>query len=216
MRLALISDTHGIYFPKVEEAPEADVFIHAGDMSLRGRFDEVLKSLNWIAELPYEHKIVIGGNHDRFFEIQPDFTYDLMVERGIIYLCNNDVTLDSIKFWGSPYTPEFMNWAFMLPRGGEALKHTWNRIPLDTDVLITHGPAFEHLDQVSLIDKHLGCYDLKLAVEKVRPAIHVFGHIHGGHGYEYADGISYLNVAALNEDYKPLHSFTSFSIKSRT
>ena len=25
--------------------------------------------------------------------------------------------LDGVRFWGSPWTPEFYNWSFMLPRG---------------------------------------------------------------------------------------------------
>ncbi len=53
-----------------------------------------------------------------------------------------------------------------------------NRIPLDTDVLITHTPPRYHLDL------NLGCAGLLEEIWLVKPRLHVFGHIHSGHGRE--------------------------------
>lgn len=53
-----------------------------------------------------------------------------------------------------------------------------NRIPQDTDVLITHTPPQHHLDFA------LGCHGLLERVWIVKPKVHIFGHIHSGHGRE--------------------------------
>jgi hypothetical protein len=53
-----------------------------------------------------------------------------------------------------------------------------NRIPLETDVLITHTPPRYHLDL------NLGCAALLEEIWLVKPRLHVFGHIHSGHGRE--------------------------------
>jgi len=36
-------------------------------------------------------------------------------------------------------TPEFCEWGFMKARG-EPIQEIWNKIPDQTDILITHGP----------------------------------------------------------------------------
>jgi hypothetical protein len=55
-------------------------------------------------------------------------------------------------------------------------------IPDDTDVLITHGPPHGVLD--AAMDGFLcGCEELLDAVTtRVKPRLHIFGHIHEGYG----------------------------------
>lgn len=53
-----------------------------------------------------------------------------------------------------------------------------NKIPIETDVLITHTPPKYHLDI------NLGCAGLLKEIWRVKPRLHVFGHIHSGHGRE--------------------------------
>lgn len=53
-----------------------------------------------------------------------------------------------------------------------------SRIPRETDVLITHTPPRYHLDL------NLGCAALLKEIWLVKPRLHVFGHIHSGHGRE--------------------------------
>ncbi len=53
-----------------------------------------------------------------------------------------------------------------------------NRIPLETDVLITHTPPRHHLDL------SIGCAGLLEEIWLVKPRLHVFGHIHSGAGRE--------------------------------
>lgn len=92
-----------------------------------------------------------------------------------------DGTASDLAVYGSPWQPEHCNMAFGLPRGA-ALKAKWECIPQHTDVLITHTPPYGIMDQAA--DGTLcGCEELLTAVkERVRPRLHVFGHIHEGHG----------------------------------
>ncbi len=108
--------------------------------------------------------------------------------------------IDGVKFYGSPWQPEFYDWAFNLPRG-EKLAEKWDSIPNDTDILITHGPAYQMLDW-TLNNQLVGCQDLFNRIMTVKPKIHVCGHIHCAYGQKYFNDVEFLNAAVLNERYQ--------------
>lgn len=201
MRLVVISDTHGLH-SGIEGLPHGDVLVHAGDFMNAG-YDvrEILSFNQWLSEQSFKHRIICGGNHDRYFEAAPQQARALLTNA--IYLENAGTTIDGVTFWGSPYTPEFLNWAFMYPRGTSAQRY-WNLIPDKLDVLITHGPPFGILDQTAPDEAHLGCEELLNAVVEKKPKVHLFGHIHGGAGTFENGATRFVNAAYLNERYKPL------------
>ncbi|MGD0157601.1 MAG: metallophosphatase domain-containing protein [Terracidiphilus sp.] len=200
MRLVVISDTHGLH-DIIEGLPDGDVLVHAGDFMNSGHDPQDIWSFNrWLGEQPFKHRIVCAGNHDRYFETAPQQARNLLTNA--IYLENSGATIDNIRFWGSPYTPEFLDWAFMYPRGS-GTRH-WDLIPHDLDVLISHGPPFGVLDQTAPSEMHLGCEELLKAVEKQKPRVHLFGHIHGGAGTFESEATRFVNAAYLNERYRPL------------
>lgn len=90
----------------------------------------------------------------------------------------------------------------MYPRGTASEKY-WDQIPETLDVLITHGPPFGILDQPAPHKPNVGCAELLVAVQRTKPKVHVFGHIHGGAGELERDGIRFVSAAYLNERYKP-------------
>ena len=172
---------------------------------------EIIDFLKWYNDLNFKNKILIAGNHDFFFEEgKPEDIAAMLAEYpNITYLNDSGVEIDGVKFWGSPVQPWFYNWAFNLPRQGEELKEKWNTIPTDIDILITHGPAWGHLDTVKFNPGvNLGCELLAERIQTVKPKIHVCGHIHSGYGYKFADGTHYFNASILDEEYnftqKPL------------
>lgn len=59
IRIACVSDTHNddptIYIPN------ADIVLHAGDLTDNGTPEELEKALNWIRKLPQKLKIIIPG-----------------------------------------------------------------------------------------------------------------------------------------------------------
>jgi predicted phosphodiesterase len=200
MRIVVVSDTHGLH-NGIEDLPAGDVLVHAGDFMNSGYDPRDVLSFNcWLGEQPFKHRVVCAGNHDRYFQNSPRDARFLLTNA--TYLENAGVTIDDVTFWGSPYTPEFLNWAFMYPRGSGA--KYWDQIPHGLDVLITHGPPFGILDQVAPGGVHLGCAELLESVEQKKPKVHLFGHIHGGAGTFESGATLFVNAAYLNEQYKPL------------
>jgi Icc-related predicted phosphoesterase len=201
--LILISDTHGLH-NKVQ-LPEGDILVHAGDfMNTGADLWEAWDFTKWWNAQPHPHKVLVGGNHDRALAMRPDDV--LKYFENTNYLCDNAVTIHGLKFYGAPWTPTFMNWAFMRDRG-ENIKQHWDKIPNDVDVLITHGPPQGILDKSKKFGDDLGCADLREAIDRVKPQLCVFGHIHGGFGeaYTYHENLTvvhYANVAQLDEKYK--------------
>lgn len=200
-RIVFISDTHTLHDDLV--LPKGDIIVHAGDVASRGSISEVKEFLEWFSKLPYTYKIFIAGNHDFAFERYLDVMTNLLQEfPDVIYLQDSAVTVDDIKFYGSPWQPEFYNWAFNLPRG-KRLAEKWAMIPDDTDVLITHGPPATILDYTVRDQVNVGCVDLLNYVNEVKPKIHVFGHIHESYGYRHINGTTFINASTCTLRYNP-------------
>ncbi|GAC93453.1 hypothetical protein PHSY_001018 [Pseudozyma hubeiensis SY62] len=94
----------------------------------------------------------------------------------------------SWKVWGSPWSPEFEDWAWNYKRGPQA-REVHKDIPEDVDLLVTHTPphSLGGLDKIH-DGTPVGCEELmrKLQANKeeggIRPKLHVFGHIHEARG----------------------------------
>jgi len=176
------------------------VLLHAGDLSYRGDKKEIEDFLDWFSKLPFQHKIFIAGNHDFLFEKEKPAAIKKLVPDSICYLKDEAVTINGLKIWGSPYTPWFFRWAFNKKRGGPLEKH-WQGIPADTDILLTHGPAYGVLDML-VNEQHAGDKDLLKKILEVKPKVHVFGHIHESYGMVKRHGIKFLNACLVNEAYE--------------
>lgn len=175
MKICFISDTHKHYTELV--MPEADVLVHSGDFDIYENISELQHFKRWLDKLPYKRKIIVAGNHDRMFALANDLCRSI-IKDSCDYLENSQVVIDGVKFWGSPITPTFCNWYFMADRGDE-IKRYWDMIPIDTDVLITHGPPLKILDELIDTKENVGCWDLRHKVMKMSNLrIHAFGHIH--------------------------------------
>ncbi|KAK2467215.1 hypothetical protein APHAL10511_000764 [Amanita phalloides] len=202
IRLVCISDTHNTHHAQ-PHLPEGDILIHAGDLTQSGTDHELDDALAWLSSHPHPHKIFIAGNHDVALASPQTLA---RIPPGLTYLENSfiELTLRSgrqLRIYGSPYTPKHGSWPFQYPRAvrpkltgttttttaaaiGTLQAHPeaheiWSQIPPLTDILITHGPPLAHLDA----DRH-GCDALLLALWRVRPKVHVFGHVHAGRGVE--------------------------------
>lgn len=209
MRLVLISDTHNQHAELI--LPEGDVLIHAGDVSGRGSFSEIQSFLDWFASLDFKHKLFVAGNHDFFFEQASAAEIQAMIPEGVLYLNDSAAQINGVKFWGSPITPWFYDWAFNRERGREIQAH-WDLIAPDTDVLITHGPPAGILDR-TISGEEVGCADLWEAVQNIHPKLHVFGHIHEGNGRIEKGNTSFINASILDHRYHRVHTPFVFDLE---
>ena len=213
MRITVISDTHTKHgLIPLTDLPGGDLLIHAGDIMNSGyNKNDILDFCTWFHSLEqYDKKIFIAGNHDRMFENHPEGVEELLnIYLDIDYLQDEaydlyDLDTDtSTQIYGSPWQPEFYSWAFNLPKNGIELAGKWEAIPDNTDILITHGPAYDTLDTVvGRFWDNLGCNLLAERIAVVKPKIHVCGHIHSGYGYEFKNGTHFFNAAVLDEQYE--------------
>tara|TARA_R100000951_G_scaffold116766_1_gene130563 strand:+ start:5128 stop:5859 length:732 start_codon:yes stop_codon:yes gene_type:complete len=231
MKIVTISDTHNRH--KEISLGSGDILIHSGDATGRGQSGEIEPFLKWYGKQDFTYKIFVAGNHDWGFEREPE-RYEAMCKKyGVIYLNDSGYTIQDfdtgkdIKIWGSPVQPTFCNWAFNRdiefivhedPYHGikrhPLIKPHWDLIPNDTDILITHGPPEGILDDVPIHSaisgsvEHVGCPHLRDAIlNRVKPKLHVFGHIHPKNGIMMVNGIMFNNAANLNDaytyEYKP-------------
>ena len=175
MKLLHLSDTHGLH-RKIKDLPVTDVLVHSGDISNSGTEEEVLDFLNWLIELPYQHKIFVTGNHDlclwdaENIEDLPD---------NVHFLQDRSVTIDGVKFFGLAYN------------------HPEELIPADADVVVTHEPPVMILDESAGV--HWGNAPLRNRILQVKPRYHLFGHAHNGYGTVECDGIVFSNAALLDD-----------------
>ena len=205
MKIIAISDTYS--FHRQVEIPEGDVLVHAGDISWKGELDIIEDFSNWLKELPHQ-KIVIGGNHELGLErgSKRKQMIDFIVKSGAHYLEDDGIEIDGVKFHGSPITPYFFDWEFNRQRGAD-IKHHWDLIPDDTNVVITHGPPYGILDKVKnnhSRDPHQGCEELLKRLKQLpNLKASIFGHIHEAAGEIEIDGVKYVNAATCTSNYDP-------------
>ena len=207
-RITFISDTHTKHEKLNGFLTGGDMLIHAGDLTGRGYITEIENFMKWYDKINnYDTKIFIAGNHDFGFQDDNEKLRGLLTGYKTIDYLEDELMMvgedydTMIKIWGTPWQPEFHNWAFNLPRG-EKLKEKWDMIPMNTDILITHGPPLGKLDYVRYPNENVGCEELMKRVEEIKPKIHVFGHIHEGYGYVFDGNTHYINAAVLNGRYE--------------
>jgi len=201
VKIICISDTHGEH--ESVQVPDGDVLIHAGDITAHGSRDDYHAFIKWFSQQPHKHKIFIAGNHDEYQEKHPDKVESVAKAHNVIYLNDSGVTVNNVRFWGSPITPRFFDWSFM--RDPDDIHQHWSLIPDDTHVLITHGPAWGILDEVERsenVTEHTGCHSLSERLKEVNPVYHVYGHIHEGYGTATRNDTTFLNVSTMNKGYE--------------
>ncbi|MBL7817198.1 MAG: metallophosphatase domain-containing protein [Saprospiraceae bacterium] len=211
MTFVAISDTHNKH---PEHLPHGDVLIHAGDVTSKGSEAQVYHFLEWFSVQPHQYKVFIAGNHDFYFENTKPEIIAKMIPENVIYLNDSGVTIEGIKIWGSPIQPWFYDWAFNRRRGTDIRKH-WDLIPNDTDILITHGPAYMRLDK-TVSGQNVGCMDLLTAIRRTQPQFHICGHIHEAYGVQKDGLTTYINASVLNLRYELMNKPIVFEVERRT
>lgn len=222
IKIVCISDTHAKQIPDAD-MPEGEILVHAGDITNNGKMTQLAQMSAWLkhlADTKYEHVICIAGNHDFLLDAFRKEDREEELKEGFFkgrvhYLRDEALWLNfpgrhTIKFWGTPWTI-CGDWAFSEMNQWHRRAY-FNKIPLDTDVLISHGPPYSILDRCVNGAHGVGSVgDLELlgAVERVRPLVHCFGHIHDGAGITKIGRTTFVNAAVTRvkptqEDPYPL------------
>lgn len=258
IKVGFISDTHTMHeawldnlkyghwgYELEQQWNDMDLLIFAGDCSGRGSKADVDSFMHWFNLQPGV-KVMIGGNHDYFFDVpflerkyrhswkkSPQEELDEILAKypDINYLDDSGVELFGLKIWGSPISPWFHDWAFNRLRDtphmddyvepyadiNKYIKPHWDMIPLDTDIVVTHGPPYGHGDSLAMKfrrgnESRVGCIDLMDRLRKVKPKVSVFGHIHEGYGVTENEHTTFINASCLNENYKPVNAPTFLTL----
>jgi 3',5'-cyclic AMP phosphodiesterase CpdA len=214
-----MSDSHNLH--NNISVPDGDIILHAGDATMLGTEDELESFVRWLGSQPHKHKIWVAGNHDWGME-SDQMAYQkfflrrrmpigdvnsirqhiekLCLDLGVTYLNNSGTTIEGLNFWGSPDQPEFCNWAFN--RSVQTLPNHWKTIPDNTNVLITHCPAYGILDQLE-DGTMVGDVALMKRINTLpNLKIHLCGHIHPGYGTLELGNVTHINGSILDDSYK--------------
>lgn len=230
MKITSISDIHGTDFSYIKEC---DILTISGDISRSYRsientklqfqdfYERIIPQVLKISK----HCVIIAGNHDSFlFEIMFDkseesFRRDL--PKNIHYLRDSGVEIGGLKFYGTPWTPTFGGWPFMLSDTDDHLGRKYSMIPKNVDYLLSHGPAYGYNDKISqpIYINHndnvsLGSKILLKHVKRAKPKNLRVGHIHtGSHKDETIINTTHnlndltisRNCSILDESYQKLN-----------
>lgn len=207
-RIAALADLHGFLPP---DPPNCDVIVLAGDICpdrYRRHTGATAQAL-WLSDTfwPWARRqhvpiVMTWGNHDWIGYDHPACAPFENTRLAV----DESVIAAGLKFWCSPWTPPFCNWAFMKTEGQLASLY-WH-IPNDADVVVTHGPAMGHCDR-SFDGKHCGSSALRIALNEVRPQLHLCGHIHEGRGSDFVRdcGTKTVNCTHVNLRYDPVYDW---------
>lgn len=218
MRVAATSDIHSRF---VFDIPKCDLFIIAGDLLMRGGLSEVGALNEFLRRQRDKFKICIvtPGNHDAIFE--SDFSLAASTLTNATVMIDQEIIVDGVRIWASPWTPTFGNWHFMKDRGS-SIRRKWELIPEGLDILITHGPPQGILDATDGRYSggrplNVGCADLLDVLQSMEapPRYHIFGHIHHSFGKLDSPRTTNLNVCLLDEDYAAKNAPVEFDLVPR-
>eukprot|EP01112_Ceratiomyxa_fruticulosa_P007548 TRINITY_DN1963_c0_g3_i2.p1 TRINITY_DN1963_c0_g3~~TRINITY_DN1963_c0_g3_i2.p1 ORF type:complete len:249 (-),score=26.41 TRINITY_DN1963_c0_g3_i2:115-861(-) len=187
LRVVVISDTHNRH-NEISLPPDADVLIHAGDFTNLCNVWEVMSFNKWLGEqIHIPHKFVVVGNHDRY--------QDLVVKpivKNATLLLDRTVTVNGIRIHGGRFKLPTWSPLKVFGMSDRVARTDWGEVP-EVDILVTHQPPGN-----TPFDFHRGNIALGNDIEaRIKPRVHIFGHIHEGYGV-YGDGQrTYICAASL-------------------
>jgi Icc-related predicted phosphoesterase len=213
MKMVAISDQHG-HLPGI---PECDLLVVAGDLCPDGfkgiyarHFPKVQLQwwhnvwLPWRRQQPARQCFITWGNHDYCGALLPD--YDDGTTRVVV---DGEVGFYGVRFWLTPWSNQFMDWAFM--KQPSQLWEPYDKIPVGIDVLVSHQPPTStgtRIHEIGRGEIDIGSIELGATIDRVKPRVVICGHIHGAHGRYVRGAATVYNVSVVDEQYRMVNAPT--------
>lgn len=193
MKILAISDTHRSHVDFTDDLSDCDLVVHSGDADC---FDEntYVTFKNWsikVAEKTTYGMVFVPGNHDSYIARDIEAAKEDFEGSRVHLLIDETIELGGLKIHGSPTSEAYGDLYTAFAGPASELHKSWEKIPANLDILITHGPP------KGILDCYYGSESLLESVREKKPRIHIYGHIHDGYGYEMRDGILYVNAAII-------------------
>lgn len=219
MKIDMIGCLHGAY----PQTPGGDLLIITGDLTARDTLEEQIIFCDWILKQDYKKIIWISGNHDnKYLDLGGCYFFlstDKRDKSHIKYLCDSGTEFEGLKIWGLPWSLNFPNinpkcTAFTCTE--KEMEEHVAKIPLDTDIIISHSPPWGILDK-TIRNKHVGSVELRNAVLNTKrfPNLKavIFSHIHecGGRIFE-TPLTKFINCSIMNERYEAVNPVMSIEL----
>lgn len=196
MKFIAISDTHGCH--RQLDLPSGDVLLHSGDVCNQGNRDQVKDFLDWFDQLEFKYKIFLRGNHDIEFKTRISLI-DFEMPKNVYHLDHSGIEIENILIWGISHP---LRWS----------QKTWDSIPSNTQILMTHQPPYSVFDKPPL-SPSTGDKELLKKVKQIKPKVHLFGHIHAGYGKKQIDNTLFINASTYKASKKRIiHPPFSFEL----
>jgi len=222
MKIYATADTHG--FTKEIEVPACDLFLHAGDICADGYkkvwckknpglslewFETVFMSWfqlylddGWVKKAVFtfgNHDWISGWEASQFNRKHDD----------IKLVVNTMIEVDGVKIWATPWSNQFLDWAWM--KEPEDLASDYAMIPEGIDILLSHQPPAGFGDTIYPVGDKLediGSKELAEAIKRIKPKAVVCGHLHSAIGLKEKDGQKVYGVSFCDEQYRPTYQPT--------
>lgn len=200
MLIGATSDTHG-QLPDPTGWPCFDLFIHAGDIAPNPtnstRDVEIQRAWlpelwQWLERIQARQVLLIPGNHDLWWDTPGLPAFPERVRHG------SELEWPELRLAASSWTvhdPEIFPfpWAFGASESG--LEQRFSSLPTGIEILVTHSPASEALDNSpsrAVRSEALG----RCLAERSDISLHLHGHAHEGGGrWTTTDGRLTINAA---------------------
>lgn len=230
MKIYAVSDQHAMLDTVV---PECDLLIVAGDQcpdgvgGAWGRNYPLVQAawfaddwMAWRRKQPAKHCIVTWGNHDYcgtlqtkpiapFTRMSTDFADEhttLVVDALVEY--------EGLKIWCSPWSKQFMDWAFM--KTEDALRDHLKAVPEGIDIFVTHDPPYGYGDTAPDYNtgkiEHYGSKAVLETVVRVQPTVVICGHFHDGFGVYNLDICARHGASAKDCECHAFHAVTIYNV----
>lgn len=200
-RVIIISDTHDSHH-HIGDLPDADIFIHCGDILVTSTYFSNKHSLlainnfnSWLgsSSVKAKEKIIIAGNHDTYLERIGKVEASRLFTNGK-YIENDTITIENLKIWATPLSSKNKRSRNLAFQSEDFKLKTVSSLPKeDIDILLCHGT----------------CNDIE-ELGVLNHKIKIWGHHHSAFGIHFPGSVvkgiksKVFNVCApiLNQRYE--------------